>query len=67
MHGDFMIIGNKNKPTVTLKILKKYSVSDYDVECCYCKGSIFRINGYFGTCPKCKREYGGPEINSICP
>lgn len=62
MYGQFTIYNNINKPTVKLKIIKQYSVSSYDVECCFCKGSIFKINNYFGTCSKCKKEYGGPHL-----
>lgn len=62
MYDFFTITNYTNKKTVKLKVLIRYSVSSCDVECCYCDNSVFRIYDYFGTCPKCNREYSGPHL-----
>lgn len=64
MTGSFDIIrlGSANT-TVKLRIVNQLPNNQFEVECCFCPGSIFIVN-YFGTCPKCKREYGGPHLFS---
>lgn len=45
-----------DKPVVNLQVVNQ---KKNEYQCCYCNSTVI-IKDYFGRCPNCKIEFGGP-------